>query len=92
MAIKEKVAIQPQTVEIEMTLSATVQITQEILDGIAEQYPDTWKLHMDDPEEIAKLMLFASVGDFCSGSNAHFEDVWDGVGNMQGLITEMELF
>lgn len=82
----------PQTVEVEMTLYAQVTLTQEILDGIADQYPDAWKEHKDDPEELAKMVLYASVGRYCRGSNEHHEDWWDGVGEMRGLIKDMDLF
>jgi hypothetical protein len=79
-------------VEVEMTLAARVTLTQEILDGIADQYPDAWKEHKDDPEELAKMVLYASVGPYCQGSNEGFEDWWDGVGDMKGLIYDKELF
>lgn len=81
----------PQTVDVEMTLYATVTITQEIVDGIKDQYPGLWEEGKDDPEVIAKSMVYASVGGQCSGSNENYEDWWDGVGDMRGLIKDMEL-
>lgn len=81
----------PQTIEVEMTLFAKVTITQEICEGIADQYPEFWQKNKEKPEEIAKSILFASVGGYCTGSNKHYEDIWDGVGDLKGLIEEMEL-
>lgn len=81
----------PLKVEVTMELTATVTLTQEVLDGIADQYPGSWEMHKDDPEELAKMVLYASVGPTCRGSNAHHEDWWDGVGNLQGLIHDMDL-
>ena len=81
----------PMKVEVEMSLFATVEITQEICDGIADQYPDSWDAYQENPEEIAKMILYASVNPYIHSSNKNYEDWWDGVGNMQGLITEMEL-
>jgi hypothetical protein len=80
----------PQTVAVELTISATVTITQEVLDGIREQYPDLWEAGKDDPEVIAKAMVYASVNPGLSYINDH-EDIWDGVANMRGLIWGLEL-
>jgi len=80
----------PITVDVEMSLFATVTITEEICMGIKDQYPETWARVVGDPEEIAKLILYASVGRYCQGNN-DYDDVWDGVGDMAGLIKNMDL-
>jgi hypothetical protein len=81
----------PMDVEVEMYLTARVTLTQEIVDGIADQYPEAWRQYEDDPEELARMVLYASTNPCFTSSNEHFEDWWDGVGNMQGLIHEREL-
>jgi hypothetical protein len=80
----------PQTLDVEMTLYATVTITQEMVDGIKDQYPGLWEEGKNDPEVIARAILYASVGRYCEGDN-NYEDNWDGVGDMRGLIKGMEL-
>jgi hypothetical protein len=81
-----------QKASIEMTIYADVQITDEICEGIADQYPDLWERIKNDPEEIACVMLGASdLTASARGSNEDIEDWWDGVGKMQGLITNVEL-
>ena len=81
----------PIKVGVDLTLYAAVEITKEICDGIADQYPELWDRIKDDPEEIARSMVFASIGSNIYYSNEDFEDWWDGVGNMQGLITGVEV-
>ena len=82
----------PLTVPVEMTLAAIVTVTQEVADGIADQYPDAWRENQHDPEELAKMMLYASVNPRIPADNANFEDIWDGVADMRGLIKAVELF
>lgn len=81
----------PQTIDIELTLSARVTVTQEVLDGIADQYPDLYEAGKDDAEVIARAMLYASVNPRIMYNNTRFSDIWDGVAEMQGLITDVEL-
>lgn len=80
----------PQTVPVELTLSATVTITQEVLDGILDQYPELFEAGKDDPEMIARAMVYASINPSLYTHNDH-EDIWDGVCDLQGLIKNLEL-
>lgn len=82
----------PQTVDVELTLGATVTITQEVMDGIKEQYPDLWETatRMNDPEMIARAMVYASINPGLYVDN-DFEDIWDGVADLRGLINRLEL-
>lgn len=80
----------PQTVDVELTLYATVTVTQEVLDGIQDQYPDLWEQGKDDPEMIAKAMVYASVNPSLSTHN-DYEDIWDGVADLKGLIRDLEI-
>jgi hypothetical protein len=79
-----------QTVSVELILCAEVTVTPEICEGIAEQYPQLWAEAQNDPEAIARAMLYASASRV-TGGNEHYEDWWDGVGNMQGLIRNTRL-
>lgn len=81
----------PITIDVEMTLYATVTVTEEMVEGIKDQYPGLWEEGKDDPEVLAKAILYASIGPYCQGSNEYHEDWWDGVGDMKGLIKDMEL-
>lgn len=79
-----------QTVSVELTLRAEVTVTPEICEGIADQYPQLWAEAQNDPEAIARAMLYASASG-ATGGNEFSDDWWDGVGNMRGLIRNARL-
>ena len=81
----------PATYEVTLTITAKVTVTDEILEGIKDQYPGLYKNIQRDPEAAATAMLFASLNPSISG-NEYNDDWWDGVGNMRGLIKDVELF
>lgn len=81
----------PQTIDVELTLSARVTVTQEVLDGIEDQYPDLYEEGKDDVEVIARAMLYASVNPRIPYSNKTYSDIWEQVAEMQGLINDIEL-
>ena len=67
-----------------------VEVTDDVKIGMREQYNASDKLLADD-ELVARAMLFASINPRLSATNAHYDDFWDGVANMRGLITDIEL-
>jgi hypothetical protein len=83
-------------ITVELSLYADVEITDEICNGIAEQYPDWWERNKNDPEEIASAMVFAIVNPRipCNTIPSSFNPEqwwWDGVGSLDNLITNIEL-
>lgn len=79
----------PQILEVDLMVYGKVKLTQELCDGIADQYPDFWDRSKDDPEELARAVLYAFLGHL--PPYATKEDYWDGVACLDGLIMDVEL-
>lgn len=80
----------PKKVSVELTITADVTITQELCDGIADQYEKFWDQAKNDPEELAKSVLYALVNPGLP-HRAYPDDYWDGVACLDGLVENIEL-
>lgn len=80
----------PVTLPVELTLRADVTLTQEVLDGIKEQYPEYWEWAKDDPEDLAAGVLYALVNPRIPYRSSS-EDCWDGVAWLGGLVNNAVL-
>jgi hypothetical protein len=78
-------------VYVELTISANVEVTDEVKNGMKEQYGYTDK-DLENDELVGRAMLFASINPRLPRTNFHSDDFWDGVANMRGLITEINLW
>jgi hypothetical protein len=78
-------------VYVELTVSAMVEVTDEVKEGMKEQYGYVDNILTDD-ELVGRAMLFASINPRLPRTNFHSDDFWDGVANMRGLITEINLW
>ena len=80
----------PMTLEVELTVIARVTLTQELLNGIADQYPNLWESGKDNPKELAQAAAYALLNPHVG--RVYEEDYWDGVvETLHGIVTEMEL-
>lgn len=77
-------------VYVELTISAMVEVTDEVKEGMKEQYEASDDALSND-EYVARAMLFASINPRLPVTNVHENDYWDGVANMRGLITQINL-
>jgi hypothetical protein len=77
-------------ISVDLTLYADVQITDEVCEGIKEQYPVLWEEGKDDPEVIARAMVYALINPRIP-YQSYPNDIWDGVADLDGLITNIEL-
>ena len=78
---------------IRMEVSANVEVTDEIKQGLKEQYGWT-DAQIADDHEVAKAIMYASLNPTLSSwevSNHMSDDNFDGVGNMKGLISNVNL-
>ncbi|OME54082.1 hypothetical protein BSK59_15995 [Paenibacillus odorifer] len=81
------------THRIRMEVSADVEVTDEIKQGLKEQYG--WSdAQISDDEKVARAIMYASFNPTVSSwevANAISDDMFDGVGNMKGLIKNVEV-
>lgn len=76
--------------EVELTINAKVKLTQDLLNGIADQYPDLWEKGKNDPEELAKAAVYALINPHVG--RAYKQDYWDGVvETLHGIVLEASL-
>lgn len=80
-------------VEVELTITAKVKVTSQFRYGVMDQNGWSAEDAFND-EKLGAAMVFASLNPTISSwdyNNEVADDYWDGVGNMRGLITGLEL-
>lgn len=77
-----------------MQITATVEVTEEVLNNFKEQFPNSWEKIKNDPdasELVAYAMLRASMSHYVPQRDITEDCYWDGVGNLKGLILDVQI-
>ncbi|MCY9530558.1 hypothetical protein M5X04_14645 [Paenibacillus alvei] len=75
--------------KVSLTINADVNVTEEVRNGLKEQYGWSDEKVKDD-ELVAKTLLYAYLNPRIP-NKCDEECYWDGVANMNGLIVDIEL-